>query len=73
MTPNYMRPEAGPVPLRLFIRPWADPVTAHRRVAYVAGEPSPFQAAGAAVMIGIGVAAVAAALAVFRRRDLLGA
>jgi GNAT superfamily N-acetyltransferase len=25
LTPNYMRPEAGPVALHLFIRPWADP------------------------------------------------
>jgi GNAT superfamily N-acetyltransferase len=28
LTPNYMRPEAGPVRLRLFLRPWADPATA---------------------------------------------
>jgi hypothetical protein len=33
----------------------------------------PFRAAAAVVMIGIGVAAAAAGLAVFRRRDLLGA
>jgi GNAT superfamily N-acetyltransferase len=28
LTPNYMRPKAGPVPLHLFIRSWGDPATA---------------------------------------------
>jgi hypothetical protein len=32
---------------------------------------APFQAGAAAVMVGIGVAAAAAGLAVFRRRDLI--
>jgi len=27
LTPNYMRPDDRPVPLQLFIRPWADPAT----------------------------------------------
>ena len=36
-------------------------------------EPVPFRAAGAVVMIGIGLAATVAALAVFRRRDLIAA
>jgi len=27
LTPNYMQPDAGPVPLHLFIRPWGDTAT----------------------------------------------
>jgi hypothetical protein len=125
------RPSGGRAEL-FGVDAWGDPVTAHRRVAHVAGEPflwpsltgtetfelprasagiayglvlvgflwqlfgsllgapkwlvdltpfahvglvpaQPFRPGAAAVMVGIGVAAGLVALAVFRRRDLLGA
>jgi polyether ionophore transport system permease protein len=50
---------------------WLTGLTPFAHVGLVPAEP--FQAAGAAVMIGIGVAAAGAALALFRHRDLLGA
>jgi ABC-2 type transport system permease protein len=50
---------------------WLAGLTPFAHIGLVPAEP--FQAADAAVMAGIGVAVAAAGLAVFRRRDLLGA
>lgn len=50
---------------------WLVGLTPFAHIGLVPAQP--FQAAAAVVMIGIGVAAAAAGLAVFRRRDLLGA
>jgi ABC-2 type transport system permease protein len=46
-------------------------LTPFAHVGLVPAEP--FRAGAAAIMIGIGLAAALAALAAFRRRDLLGA
>jgi ABC-2 type transport system permease protein len=51
--------------------PWLVGLTPFAHIGLVPAEP--FRAASAVVMIGIGVAAAAAGLAMFRRRDLLGA
>ena len=50
---------------------WLAGLTPFEHIGLVPAEP--FQATAAVVMIGIGVAAAGAGLAVFRRRDLLGA
>jgi ABC-2 type transport system permease protein len=50
---------------------WLVGLTPFAHIGLVPAEP--FRAASAVVMIGIGVAAAAAGLAMFRRRDLLGA
>ena len=50
---------------------WLVDVTPFAHIGLVPAEP--FRATAAVVMIGIGLAVAAAALAVFRRRDLIGA
>jgi ABC-2 type transport system permease protein len=50
---------------------WLVDATPFAHIGFVPAQP--FRTVDALVMVGIGAAAVAAALAVFRRRDLLGA